>query len=142
MPGPADVLAAFQVLEHMVDPFDALAGGVELIRSGGMVIAETWDRGHWMASTLGRRWQQVSPPSVIHLFTADGLRKMASRLGLVDVRIRPTTKYVSLGAVAGQIATDRPRFKPTRDRARRSALGARPIKYRFGDLVTLTARKP
>jgi len=141
VPGPADVLAAFQVLEHIVDPFAALASGVELVRRGGLVIVETWDRGHWMARALGRRWQQVSPPAVIHLFTAAGVEHLAARVGLVDVVIRATPKYVSLGAVAGQVATDRPRLKPPLERLRSSKLGRRSIKYGFGDLVTLTAHK-
>ena len=142
VPGPADVLAAFQVLEHMHDPAGALAEAILLLRAGGLVIAESWDRSHWMARALGRRWQQVSPPAVVHLFTSEGLRALAGRLGLVDIEVRPTPKFVSLGAVAGHLATGRPRLKPTLDRAGASSLGRRPIKYGFGDLVTLTARVP
>ena len=140
--GHADVLAAFQVIEHMSDPCTELIPGLELLRSGGLLIIETWDRNHWLARTLGRRWQQVSPPSVIHLFTSEGIGLMARRAGLVEVEVQPTPKYVSLGAVAGQVATGRPRWKAPIDQLRRSRLGAKPMRYRFGDLVTLTARKP
>jgi SAM-dependent methyltransferase len=140
--GSADVLAAFQVLEHMLDPAGALADGIRLLRAGGLVIAESWDRSYWMARALGRRWQQVSPPAVVHLFTTEGLGAMALRLGLVDIEVHPTPKFVSLGAVAGHLATGRPRLKPTLDRVGASSLGRRPIKYGFGDLVTLTARVP
>jgi SAM-dependent methyltransferase len=140
--GPADVLAAFQVLEHMRDPFPALQSALELVRPGGLVMVETWDRGHWMARRLGRRWQQVSPPSVIHLFTTDGLTRMAGRLGLVAVEIRPTPKHVSFGAVAGQLATGRAGLRKPLARVHSSRLGQSAIKYRFGDLITLTARRP
>lgn len=140
--GPADVLAAFQVLEHLADPFAVVMHGVELLRSGGLLIVESWNRNHRMARALGRRWQQVSPPSVIHLFTSDGMGRLAKRAGLADVAIRPTSKYVSLGAVAGQLTSGRSRWRGPIDRARASRLGVRPIKYGFGDLVTLTARKP
>jgi SAM-dependent methyltransferase len=139
--GPTDVVAAFQVLEHMIDPFPTLARAAAMVRPGGLVIIETWDRSHWLARRLGRRWQQVSPPSVVHLFTADGLRQMATRLRLVDVRVHQTSKYVSLGAVAGQLATGRPALRRPVERVRSSRLGNRAIKYGFGDLVTLTARR-
>ena len=140
--GPADVLAAFQVVEHMTDPFPVLRGAVNLVRPGGLIIVETWDRSHWMARRLGRHWQQVSPPSVVYLFTGEGLTEMAGRLGLIDVEIRPTPKYVSVGAVAGQLATGRAGLRRPLERIGSSRLGASPIKYGFGDLVTLTARRP
>ena len=140
--GPADGLAMFQVLEHMLDPWSALEHGVALLRSGGRLIIETWDRSHWMARRLGRRWQQVSPPAVVYLFSSVGLEVMARRLGLVDVLVRPSSKVVSLGAVAGHLAVDRPRLQRLLGSFAGSWVGTRPIRYGFGDLVTLTARKP
>lgn len=138
---PVDVLAAFQVLEHIVDPAAALVNGTDLVRNGGLVIVETWDRGHWLARSMGQRWQQVSPPSVVHLFTADGLRSLAARAGLTRVEVNRTPKFVSLGAIAGHLATDLPRLRPALDRVRASAFGKRPFRYRLGDLVTLTGFK-
>lgn len=140
--GPADVLALFQVVEHMLDPWTSLEHGVALVRPGGCIIIETWDRSHWLVRRLGRRWQQVSPPAVVYLFSVEGLEAMAERLGLVDVAVRPTPKYVSIGAVAGHLAADRPRLRPLLGSLAGSRVGTRPVKYRFGDLVTLTARKP
>jgi hypothetical protein len=79
---------------------------------------------------------------VVHLFTDDGLKQMATRLGLVDVEVHPTSKYVSLGAITGQVATGRPALQRPVERVRSSRLGSRAIKYGFGDLVTMTARRP
>ena len=140
--GPADVLAMFQVLEHMLDPWSTFELGLALVRAGGRVIVETWDRSHWVARRFGRRWQQVSPPAVVYMFTSAGLLLMARRAGLVDVVIRPSPKYVSIGAAAGHVTVDRPRLRPAFDRIAGSRIGRRPIRYGFGDLVTMTARRP
>lgn len=138
----ADVFAAFQVFEHMPDPFKAFQEGVSLLEPGGMVVVETWDRSHRLARIFGKRWQQASPPAVIHLFTGAGLRTMAARAGLENIAIQPSAKTVSVAAVSGQLATQHPRLERPLARIRDSRVGRRPLTYRLGDLVTLTARKP
>ena len=137
-----DVFAAFQVLEHMPDPYGALVTAVQRLAPGGLVVIETWDRSHWAARLFGRSWQQISPPAVIHLFTEGGLRTMAARLGLTDISVHPTPKLVSVGAVAGQLAMRYRGAEKVLHRAQASRLGTRAVRYGFGDLVTLTARKP
>lgn len=137
-----DILAAFQVLEHMQNPRKALAAALDRLAAGGLVMIETWDRSHWAARVFRSRWQQISPPAVMHLFTEAGLRTLAAGLGLAAINVKPTPKLVSLGAVAGQLAIDYPAAQRAFSWVRESAAGQRAARYGFGDLVTLTARKP
>jgi hypothetical protein len=41
-------------------------------------IIETWNRDDWVARLLGRHWHEYSPPSVLHWFNPDGLRRLVN----------------------------------------------------------------
>ncbi|MFC6358088.1 class I SAM-dependent methyltransferase [Luteococcus peritonei] len=100
--GPLDAVCFFQVLEHLADPRLALQQAAERLVEGGTVICETWDVGSRTARWAGSRWQQLSPPSVLWLFTRAGMARMACDAGLELVAWRPTPKLVSLSTVLGQ----------------------------------------
>jgi SAM-dependent methyltransferase len=139
--GPVDLVSFFQVLEHMVAPGEALRQAARIVRPGGAVVIETWDRGSWIARAMGRRWQQVTPPTVIWLFTKPGLRGALEAAGFGDVSIRATSKAITpamaLGQVGGKMGRmGRPVMSAARSRPARVA-----IPYYLGDLITVTARR-
>lgn len=137
-----DVVSLFQVLEHLPQPREALAAARERLTPDGTLILETWDRGSLIARLCGKRWQQVSPPSVIHLFSRESLRRAVEAAGFCDVQIRATGKCVSAEFVGGLLARKYPRlFGPLGRLLSHSALGRISAKYALGDLITLTARK-
>ena len=87
---PFDVVGLVQVLAHFVDVKSALAQAAALTRPGGWWLVETWDRTSLAARLLGRRWHEYSPPSVLHWFNPQGLRRLAAQHGFVEVaRGRP-----------------------------------------------------
>lgn len=130
-----DAVTFFQVLEHLDDPAAALRQAADLLTPGGIVVCETWDADSRTARAFGTRWQQLSPPSVLWLFTADSAGRLVERAGLQRVSWRPTVKAVSLATVAGQALGNRlPDL--ARPIARRVALP-----YAFDDLVTFVAVK-
>lgn len=97
-----DAVTFFQVLEHLPDPQAALGQASDRLRPGGTVLCETWDAGSRTARLAGSHWQQLSPPSVLWLFTREGMRRSAERAGLELVGWRRTPKWVGLGTVVGQ----------------------------------------
>ena len=101
------------------------------MRPGGLLSIETWDRSSTVARTLGPRWQQVSPPSVVWLFGRTDLAALLARHGFRVVRIRPALKHVSVDTVGGQLPALR---GVAGARARRVA-----IPYALGDLVVALA---
>lgn len=141
--GRPTAVTFFQVLEHLPDPTDALAEVVRRAAPGAVVAIETWDAGSWTARAFGRRWQQVNPPTVVHLFTRVGLRSMAARTGLRVMELKVTPKPVSLRLVAN-VATG---AWPTAGRALHRAVAAlrlddRAVPYVLDDLVTMTCLTP
>lgn len=138
---PADVVCAFQLLEHVVDPLAVLHSLHAALRPDGLLAAESWDRGSLVARVTGPHWQVVAAPSVVWLFDACGLMKMAEAAGFRDVRIQRTEKAVSVGQVASQVATATRRLRRPLNAVATSRLGRTPLSYRMADLVVLTARR-
>jgi SAM-dependent methyltransferase len=98
---PADCVAMIQVVAHFRDPAAALARAADLTRPGGYWLLETWNRESVTARVLGPRWHEYSPPSVLHWFSAEGLRDLAARCGMTEVaRGRPRKRLRAGHAVS------------------------------------------
>lgn len=138
-----DAVTFFQVLEHIVDAYGAIASAASSLTSGGVLAIETWDRLSRVARAFGPKWQQANPPSVIHLFSRAGLTRMVERSGLRVVSLESTSKLVSAGLIAGVAAH---RYGLLGRSAQRAAQAAHMTKivipYRLGDVITLVAIKP
>lgn len=138
-----DVVTAFQVLEHMPHPASALAEIYRCLRPGGLLVIETWDRQSWIARLFGRHWQQVTPPSVVHLFTRRSLVQSLTRQGFGAVAFHRVSKLVSLRFVASLLAQKHPRqLGFLAALAQRSWLGTLAFPYSLGDLIAVAAQKP
>ncbi|MCP3958808.1 MAG: class I SAM-dependent methyltransferase [bacterium] len=139
---PVDAVTFFQVLEHLPHPARTLARARDLLKPGGRVVIETWDRDSLVARLFGSHWQQVTPPSVIHLFARRDVDALLERAGFRPVSTRRTTKRVSVGFVAGLLAGKYPRaggwFRALVTRSRLDGLA---VPYRLGDLITVVAER-
>ena len=82
----ADVVSMFQVLEHLPDPILALSQARRCLRTGGLLVIETWDRASLVARLFGRHWQQITPPSVAWLFDR---KSLASALSMASSLCMP-----------------------------------------------------
>ena len=137
--GPVEAVSYFQVLEHVPDPVASLRTAAGLLAPGGVVICETWDARSLTARLAGSRWQQLSPPSVLWLFTRQGMSRMASQAGLELVSWKASPKLVGLSTVLGQsvAATNHGRAA----RVLRAAGQLLAVPYPLDDLVTVALRK-
>lgn len=135
-----NVITAFQVLEHTPDPLGTLRTMRSMASEKAILAIETWDRTSAVARLFGRQWQQISPPSVIHLFSREGLRRLLPRAGFEIIAIRSTSKRVSAGFVAGLLARKYPRAASPLQRITRTPVARWSMVYSFGDLITILAR--
>jgi len=88
-----DLVTMLQVIAHFVDPRQAMLKAGELVRPGGHLLIETWNRESWTARLFGRNWHEYSPPSVLHWFSAAGLIRLARRTGFqLMARGRPSRR--------------------------------------------------
>lgn len=137
----ADVVTFFQSLEHLTRPDEALRQAHELLRPGGMVVIETWDLDSRVARLFGRHWQQVTPPSVVYLFSRRTLAALLAHNGFNVLHVRATSKVVSVGLVLAILAGKYSVLRPVERLARRIGLASRSIHYRLGDLMTVVAQR-
>ncbi len=82
---PYDAVLMLQVLAHFVLPSAAVAAAAALLRPGGVLVIETWDRSSRTARLFGRLWHEYSPPSVLHWFRPEEVRALCSRFGFARV---------------------------------------------------------
>lgn len=139
---PFGAVTLFQVLEHLADPAAALAEIAGSLSERGVLMIETWDRESLVARLCGGKWQQITPPSVTHLFSGRSLRRLVEASGFVEVTIRRTGKRVSAGFVGNLLHKKHPRLlAPVGWVASRLWIRDLSVRYAMGDLITLTARK-
>lgn len=142
--GEADAVTVVQVLEHVTSPVRCCLEGIAAqLRPGGTLLVETWDSASWTARLMGRRWQQLSPPSVQHWFSERSLRRALERAGLEVLAIDRPGKSVDVDRVLSLVESKYlPRTAAVLRRAtRRLGLKDRPIPYPLDDLIRVVARR-
>ena len=92
-----DAVSLIQVLPHFVDPKHAMSVVVNVLRPGGLMLVETWNRQSWTARLLGKSWHEYSPPSVLHWFDPEGVAKLAGQFGLTEISRGRPSKKISAG---------------------------------------------
>lgn len=140
-----DAITCVQVLEHIPLPARAIADALaQHLAPGGVVLIETWDAASRTARVFGRRWQQLSPPTVRCWFTAASLRETLEGAGLEVILSDRPGKLLTIDQ-AFELA--QARFLPRVSRAaqrlcRRIGLAQRTLRYPLGDLIRIVARAP
>ena len=94
-----DLISMIQVAAHFYDPRAAFKKAHSLLRPGGLLLIETWDRGSVSARIFGKNWHEYSPPSVLNWFTKEGLNTFLSRGGFTRIDGGRPSKKISGGHV-------------------------------------------
>lgn len=85
-----DLVLMIEVISHFTDLRRSLAAAAAVTRPGGLWLIETWDRRSLTARLFGRHWHEYNPPTVLHWFSAAGLRLLAGQFGFREIaRGRP-----------------------------------------------------
>lgn len=138
-----DAICIAQVLEHDPAARELLGAAQRMLRPGGVLFIETWDRESLVARAFGAHWQQISPPSVVHLFSARSLRQLLASEGFADIRIGRGAKWVGLGFVGHLLASKYGALgRAVNAGIARAGLAQRALPYALGDLVVATALAP
>lgn len=139
--GDFSAVTLFQVLEHMPDPAAVLRQIHALLAPRGALLIETWNRESLIARLSGSFWQQVTPPSVLQLFSNRSLQQLLEDCGFQKVAIRGSGKRVSAGFVGNLLVHKYPFLKPLQA-CYPEWLGVHRLSaiYALGDLVTASAQ--
>lgn len=95
-PKTYDIIAMFDVFEHLADP----AGGLEIVqkilKDDGIIIIATGDTESLFARILGRRWTFYNPPQHLYFFNHDNLTKLLEKKGFEPMAWMRIGKWLSL----------------------------------------------
>ncbi len=91
-----DVVAMFDVFEHLADPVQDLCTVRKLLKDDGIIIIATGDTDSLFARMLGRRWTFYNPPQHLYYFNRDNLTKLLRQGGFTPVAWMRIGKWLSL----------------------------------------------
>jgi 2-polyprenyl-3-methyl-5-hydroxy-6-metoxy-1,4-benzoquinol methylase len=94
-PGSADVVAMFDVIEHLFEPRSVLTAAARSLVPGGTIVISTPNYDSISRYLLGIDWAVLSPLEHVYYFTEDSLRRLLESAGFRDVRF--VRRHVSWG---------------------------------------------
>lgn len=134
--GKVDIVAMFDVVEHLPDPVATFKLIDQCLNPGGLIMLTTGDIDSLNAKLFGKRWRLMTPPQHTFFFSRQTLRSIFEKMNYrVEVSKRPW-KVVPLSLAFYQLG---------------SRLGFRMkaleklnvfVPVNLGDTVLIVARKP
>jgi SAM-dependent methyltransferase len=92
-----DLVSLLQVLPHFANPRAAIRQAARLLRPGGHLLIETWNRQSWTARLLGHGWHEYSPPTVLHWFSKPTLARLLESEGFALIDQGRPTRWIGMG---------------------------------------------
>jgi SAM-dependent methyltransferase len=102
--GLFDVIVMLDVIEHLPSPRQTVALLAGHLRPGGIIVITTGDFGALSARLAGARWRLMTPPQHLWFFSQEGMRRMASSIGLKAEYVDHPWKTVPLSLISFQLA--------------------------------------
>lgn len=90
-----DAVAMIQVAAHFFDIERAMVRAAKATREGGVWLFETWNARSHTARLFGSQWHELSPPSVLRIFTPRALTLLVARFGFRPVKMGRPPKRIS-----------------------------------------------
>jgi SAM-dependent methyltransferase len=137
-PDAFDVVAMWDVIEHLRDPAAALRTAAAAVRPGGCVAASTGDLGSTCARWSGARWHLFNLPEHLFFFTPASLSRLMSRAGASVERVTRELNWIPVSYALERLQ------KPLLGRTRFRAPGWTTrlvFPATLGDVIGVYARK-
>jgi len=119
---PFDVLSAFDLIEHAIDPAQSLRAMQRLLVPGGRMAITLPNLESAFRRLMGRRWFFYIPEEHLHYFGPSSIRRLLSRAGFATERIGSFSKPLSYRYSLAQLAE----YNPSLHRTLRSISRALP----------------
>lgn len=140
---PYDTITAFDVIEHVLDPFAFLQSIWQLLLPGGNVVLTTPNLSSLSRLVMGRRWYFYIPEEHLFYFRRASLCRLLERAGFEVVNVYATSKHVSCDYALQQLEEYNPlihkmlsRLVPALPPSVRNA----PFPLRLGELLAIACK--
>jgi len=101
--GKVDVIALFDVIEHLPQPRETLALCRDHLNPGGIIVITTGDFGSPAARLTGARWRLMTPPQHLWFLTQASMRRLSAALGLALAHLDHPWKIVPASLIVFQL---------------------------------------
>lgn len=118
-----DAITLFHVLEHLVDPAEALRFAASLLRPNGVLIVQVPNVDSYQCRVFGSRWYGLDVPRHIINFNPESLLLLLNRSGFEIDRIAHFSLRDNPAAIASSLI---PQMDPIRLRARARPMSGAP----------------
>jgi SAM-dependent methyltransferase len=103
-PGSFDVICMWDTVEHLPRPDQFVEKARRLLRPGGRLFLTTADIASLNARVRGAGWRQIHPPSHLHYFSRDSMRRLLERTGFRVLGVETAAYYHSIHNVLATLA--------------------------------------
>jgi len=90
-----DLISMIQVVPHFYKQRMAFANAAKLLKEGGLLLIESWNRNSVSAKIFGKSWHEYAPPSVLHWYSIDSLSNFLKEFGFEKVTHGRPAKKIS-----------------------------------------------
>ena len=97
--GPFDVVAMWQVIEHLPNPREVLAAAAGSLAPGGVVVIATPNPAAFQFRVFGPRWTHLDAPRHLFLISAPTLSGVGRELGLETALLTTAIRHARLELV-------------------------------------------
>jgi 2-polyprenyl-3-methyl-5-hydroxy-6-metoxy-1,4-benzoquinol methylase len=80
-----DLVLLIQVLAHLYNLDRSMDSIKTILKHGGYLLIETWDKDSFTARLLGKHWHEFSPPSTLNYFSKKTMDLLMEKHGFVKV---------------------------------------------------------
>lgn len=90
-----DFISMIQVVSHFYEQKKAFENASKLLKKGGYLLIESWDRNSISAKIFGKKWHEYSPPSVLHWYSLKSLTNYLTKFGFERIEHGRPAKKIS-----------------------------------------------
>lgn len=147
-PEKVDVVAMWDVIEHVSEPDAFVKKSAEILKKGGVLTLTTGDIGTLLPRMRGGKWRMIHPPTHIYYFNKKSMTALLDKLGFDIVDYHYDAQYRNVGSALNQLimkskAANRGEgiWGPVLSASKRIGLDKLNIPLNLRDIMNVTAVK-
>lgn len=142
-----DVITMWDFIEHVCDPFENILRARKLLFKSGTLFISTGDIASFLAKILGKHWKLVKPEQHLYYFSPESISQLLAKAGFEVIEIMHRGRYFNLEYL---IKSSKREYHGRAAKAfcntflglKKVRLLPKRVYINFGDIMTITARKP